>query len=401
MTDLDGGWHAALRKALSAAQISDDELARRLDADLGHRPEWLTPALAGETRPSLAHYLLIFGVTDIDLPVLTGRAAAAESAFIALRSRTVDAADERVRRAEERGLRLIEQSRLLNSWLEEHTTRRAAMEHLRAMVSRDRYAAKAGQNTAANVRRALARRSEKYTVDGPIVDLVALVESCGVAVEFTDLLPQGVHGLTVQDSIRGGWDGVMLVNSTDFWVRQRYTLAHEFCHALFADDEHRFVNDDDTMESNVDAERRAESFARHFLAPQRELRRVWSSRFRSGRHGADAALCEVILHFGLSRAAAINALRNDNIVGPAEVGELREEGVSVRALMSRTGNVERWDAECLDQHDRGASALLLDAALGLYADGNVSADTVAAVLGQPVGQVRDDLARQGWTPRTQ
>jgi hypothetical protein len=388
-------WHGALRAALAGVGVSDETLERLLTEKLGEAAEWLPDVLVGAEQPTLAQYVMISAVTDVNVPVLTGRVPPAGSAFVALRSQTLDTPRAAITDAQDRGLQLVQLSRLLNSWDEHGAARRERLERLRGVLNRHTNPVVAGQRTAGQLRRRL-EKDGAVSEERPLVDLVGLIEGCGVAVEFTKKLPGGVHGLTVHDSSLGTWDGVILVSSRDYWVRQRYTLAHEFCHALFADSDNRFVNDDTTMLSAETIERRAEAFARHFLAPRRQLQRVWrESMDRSGR--PEVALCEVMLHFGLSRQATLFALSNERVARANELSGLGSGTVST--LMARAGLRARWEAECEHQNETGASPLLMNAALELYGVGAVSAATVAGVLGRDEGEVIRDLAVNGWAPQ--
>ncbi len=390
-------WAAALRRALDAAGFDDHEITDRLTVRLGEQSSWLAATLDGSSLepPTLAQYLMISAVTNVMVPVLTGEVTPAESVQIALRSGALSAQVADIEPAQERAVSLLRAARLVGAWngvpLAE---RRSSLDRLRAVVSHAAYPPKAGEETARQVRNRL-EKTTWLSRTAPVVDLVGLVEASGIPVEFTDRLPDGVHGLTVHDGTLGEWDGVILIRAQDYWVRQRYTLAHEFCHALFRDTGTGFINDDATMSSDVAEERRAESFARHFLVPERPVRMRWAELVGAGRAPSDA-LCDVILHFGISRQAAIHTLQSLRVARAAELSALTAHEVTVNALMTEAGLSQEWRDACVDQHEPGASPWLSKVALDLFAEGKVSVKTVANVLGRDVNTVVHELAAQGW-----
>jgi len=152
-----------------------------------------------------------------------------------------------------------------------------------------------------------------------------------------------------------------------------------------------FVNDKTTESSQVGVERRAESFARHFLVPSRQAKRVWRS---FATQGSPKALCEFMLEFGISRLAAVNIIRNLDLITDADASQLRSANVAY--MMADSGLESKWNELVSGQSDPSASVWLVEASLNLYQQGLVPAKTVASVLDQPEEQVRNDLASQGW-----
>ncbi|MDQ3484688.1 MAG: ImmA/IrrE family metallo-endopeptidase, partial [Actinomycetota bacterium] len=92
----------------------------------------------------------------------------------------------------------------------------------------DKYRIAAGTQSADRVRRVLGLGS------GPVVDLVGLIERLGYPVLFREL-PEALHGLNVRDERGGTVARVIVVSTRGGWPMQRYTLAHELCHALYDD----------------------------------------------------------------------------------------------------------------------------------------------------------------------
>lgn len=380
------GWLQNLSAALDAAGFDLAQVGHRLK-----NPEWLAAALrdAGHSPLSAGQFLLISAVTNIPVPVLTGEVPPYQSAGIALRAREKRTGADALLPAYQRGVEFLQVTRLLNSW--NQSGRNVQLRKLRAVISNHQWPPKSGEETARQVR----LRMEKWgwlERTAPIIDLVGVIERTGIPVEFTHIFPDGVHGLTVHDGALGVWDGVILINANDYWTRQRYTLAHEWAHALFADAETSFVNDNTTVESSIAEEVRAESFAHNLLAPAPALKQQWQTFLRARRGVASSAVCDLMLHFGLSRDAVAIALRN---LGVDQ--ETLQMGGSVTSQMNSAGLGEAWTAACADQHVAGASPWLMESALQRYAEGKVSAGTVARVLGRPTAEVAAELTAQGWT----
>jgi hypothetical protein len=286
---------------------------------------------------------------------------------------------------------LVEVARLVSSWLGADAVARAdVLARLRAMVSRDRFAPKAGQRTAEQVRTMMSRLGLGEP-DAPIEDIAGLMESLGIPVELSDRLPEGIHGVTVHDQSLGSWDAAVVIRVQDRWARQRYTLAHELCHVLYQDSAMVFVNDTRTEQSQVDVERRAEYFARHFLVPGRQAKHIWRTH---RQRGEEAALCEFMLYFGISRQSAVITLRDLGLLDGEQARRLQEKNVA--AMMSAAGLGHIWSELTGAEHEPSASPWLLQASLDLFEQGLVSAATVASVLGADEAQTAQSLAERGW-----
>lgn len=196
----------------------------------------------------------------------------------------------------------------------------------RVPVSTDRYALNAGRATADRVRRALQLGRE------PVADLVGLVESFGFPVLFHEL-PEGLHGVNVRDERNGRPLRLIVISTRGGWPMQRYTLAHELCHALY-DDEGQVILDH--LEEPVALEEiRAEAFARELLVPRQalaeDLRRMGVSLASSPEEWA-RAVPAMMIKWGASRRALVRSLINDGhasdeslrVVGRSRVRDLVE-----------------------------------------------------------------------------
>lgn len=384
-------WHAALTNALASAQWTAEALQARTTETLGETPGWLIEAIDGRQAPSASQYLIISTLTRVPVPVLVGMVDPASSIGVALRAGTLanPATDSGI--AQQRGVELIEAARLVNSWLGADAAAKAErLARLRAMISRDPFAPRAGQRTAEQVR-AMMGKLDLGDPDAPIEDIAGLMESLGIPVELSDQLPEGIHGVTVHDQSLGSWDAAVVIRVEDRWARQRYTLAHELCHVLYQDSAMVSINDADTEQSLVDIERRAEHFARHFLAPTRQARRIWQ---RYHRRDERQALCEFMLYFGISRQSAVIILRSLDLLSGKQTERLQAANVAAMMGQARLGNV--WNELADAEHEPSASVWLLQASLELFEQGLVPAATVASVLGAGEAETAASLAERGW-----
>jgi hypothetical protein len=289
-----------------------------------------------------------------------------------------------------RGEQLLEAVRLLLSWFRVHaaTTSEAERDARRAR-SGTWLALQAGKETAEGLRAVWGLEPEQ-----PIVDIEALVESLGFPVERRDL-PENIHGITIHDETDGVWRAVVFVNSVDYWTRQRYSVAHELCHLLYRDGNSVIVDRKGEAESTDVEEIRAESFARHLLAPDRAVR----AHLKQGHARNDVELVAgFVLGFGVSRTVTLRAFRDIGSWVEGRLLPLASGGQSVGQLMANAGFHDEWTAACQDQHRSGPSAMLLGLALDAFKEQVVSASLVAQILDRDEADVGEELAARGWAP---
>jgi Zn-dependent peptidase ImmA (M78 family) len=241
----------------------------------------------------------------------------------------------------------------------------------------------AGARTADRVRRVLGLGN------GPIPDLVGLVERLGYPVVFREL-PEGLHGLNVRDERSGEPARVIVVSTRGGWPMQRYTLAHELCHALYDDPGQVIVDRVDVPE--VLTELRAEAFARELLLPKRGLRQEW--RQRPSSQSLQAFVANVMVRWVVSRDATVRALAEDGHIGDEDAIMLR--GARVGTMIERAGLAEQWREVCGDENVQAGSPFLVDRAVRAFGNGWVSSWVVADVIGESVEATERRLAEQGW-----
>ncbi len=194
----------------------------------------------------------------------------------------------------------------------------------------------------------------------PVTDMITLIESQGILVGQEEMHPD-ISGFTVKDQNAGLF---IFVNSTNPGVRKRFSLVHEYCHAI-ADTE-RPVSVSHTSKHSELLEVRANSFAAHFLVPDdlcrdkvyelgkglpsREEASVYNEnehldvRKRNIRSEQFIQLYEVggmALWFGVSVATMLYRLKNTGFLSADELDRLLNEergmyGRQLRSIMSKT-----------------------------------------------------------------
>jgi Zn-dependent peptidase ImmA (M78 family) len=251
-------------------------------------------------------------------------------------------------------------------------------------MSTDRYYIRAGQESARRVRDALGLGEQ------PIPDLVELVERLGFPVIFQPL-PGDMHGFTVRDEREGEPTRVIVVSTHGPWTLQRYTLAHELCHALY-DDPGQIIIDLVVIPDRL-PELRAEQFARFLLLPASALRRD-VTRAQAANTPWDNLVAQLMVRWGMSRKAIVRSLTDDGLATPADLTAVEQR--LIPELMARTGLTAAWHELCRDQETTSGSPWLVARAVEAYGKGWVGVHVVADLLGQDLTTTRQQLIEQGW-----
>lgn len=141
--------------------------------------------------------------------------------------------------------------------------------------------------------------------DGPVLDLLAVVETLGLTC-FALLVPE-----TMADGayVALSPGGVALVNAAHDAGRRRFTLAHELGHHIIQDE---YATDLSLSSASSDIERLINSFAIHFLLPRAALTRDWA-RMQGGDEPRDAAL-RLAIDYRVSWSALAGQLRNCGLI---------------------------------------------------------------------------------------
>ena len=221
----------------------------------------------------------------------------------------------------------------------------------------------------------------------PLGDLVALIEqSAGVDVAVLDAEPDE-HGLTMRDPERGA---VFIgVARTRHPMRQRSTLAHELGHVLFEDWAENAACDWSTPSP---IESRANAFARHLLLPLDGLR----AHLTDTRAASLTMLSAVVQRFLVSPQIAAIALEQAGYIDAVAKADWMT--VTAPHLAVRFGWSDQYQALQADADRRRAPQRLLARAIQGYAEGVVSAQTIATLRGITSDIAASELREAGIFP---
>ncbi|MCI9888753.1 ImmA/IrrE family metallo-endopeptidase [Micrococcales bacterium 31B] len=218
----------------------------------------------------------------------------------------------------------------------------------------------------------------------PLGDLAALIEqTTGHDVAILDAADDE-HGLTMRDPVRGrAFIGV--ARSTNP-MRQRSTLAHELAHVIFDDQS-------DDLAARSKEESRADAFARHLLAPRQGVVDLLEGLEPVG----DAALAQVVQRYLVSPAIAAIVMRDAGYIDPETAKRWMK--LSTHQVATRFGWSDHYSVlKSYSNRLRAPQGLLARAVAG-YAEGVVSAQTIAALRGLKVEVVEAELRAAGIVAR--
>jgi Zn-dependent peptidase ImmA (M78 family) len=252
----------------------------------------------------------------------------------------------------------------------------------------------ASLNTNTGAKRAREAREELgYTREGPLPDLLEVIEQVAAAHVVVLALPEGVAGAYVA---KPGCP-LLFVNGQQAPTRQRFTLAHEFGHHHMG---HSSVVDEQASigaASNDPNEVRANAFAAEFLMP-RDAVRQWASRNIDG----PVTLEHVILfayEYGVSTQAARYAFETANVITDWKRAELLDQEIkeglhSELALAHGLEPLEDSVADAARRLPRIPPALSVSA-LGDLLAGAADISGLAATIGRDPEAVEAMLAELG------
>ncbi len=196
----------------------------------------------------------------------------------------------------------------------------------------------------------------------PVADLAGLITSQGVRVAEHGL-PSEISGLFFDHPDAGP---VIIVNEDEAPVRRRFSLAHEYCHALLDRDRGPHIS---RRQDDRRVEQRANAFAIEFLLPPAGIERFLRHRedARPEIDIFDAAL--LAHHFGVSYRATVYQLHNATGFVDAD----RRDQLIAGEQAARRLQKELWDGAIADAEPRRPlSEWLLDVALSAYEHGIIS-----------------------------
>ena len=216
----------------------------------------------------------------------------------------------------------------------------------------------------------------------PVGSLSELLETQGVRTAWIDL-PDDVSGLTMADAAIGVF---VVANRQHHVVRRRFSLAHEYAHALL--DRERLGTVSRMSERNDLLEVRANSFAAALLLPTEGVRQfmmligkggpsrqradifdeggVVEASTRAAPKSQDTQMydvAELAEHFGVSRLAALYRLRNLKFVTDAEFESLKqlEEAGHGRAVAAMLQLPQKDEEPPRDEYRHRFLSLALEA----------------------------------------
>lgn len=227
------------------------------------------------------------------------------------------------------------------------------------------------------------RREHRLGVQ-PLGDLVAMIEqTTGHDVAILDADPDE-HGLIMRDPER---DKVFIgVARSHKPMRQRGSLAHELAHLIFQDWS-------DELGERSPEEIRADAFARHLLIPQEGVKEfLGNTHDVSGQH-----LSDVVQRFLVSPAMASIAMRDASYVSKDVASEWR--GLPTPQLAMRFGWSDQYETLKGDSNRLRAPQGLVSRAIAGYAEGVVSAQTIATLRRVTAERVVHELQEIGIVPK--
>lgn len=314
-------------------------------------------------------------VLQVPSAFLAGEAGASRGFAVALRVGAMAQVEAPLAALEVAG-RLLEHLQLLDLWQGRAANPLADMD-----VAASGLFKADGLNTAARVRAVLGLG------DGPVGDLVDLVEGLGYPVTHLEL-PVGLCGLNARDEHDGAVCRVILVNATDPWQRRRFTIAHELAHSLFDDAGQVIV--DELEDSSRLEEVRANVFARHFLLPATALRDRFA-RAQAQGVAADTLVAQVMVEFRVSRDVVVNAIRDDGLVAPDHPALAKLATAKLATLLGPARLVDTWEQLEASTDTATYSPMLSGRARRAYTHGWVHPRVIAEVEQRDIGDVLQDL----------
>lgn len=171
--------------------------------------------------------------------------------------------------------------------------------------------------------RAVAERKRLGLGSEPIVDIRALVEQQGALVYATPIPNGSLSGCFALI----GEDSWIMVNSAYSVGRQRFTIAHEYCHSLV----HRELGFVVCTAEKPPHERFADAFAAVFLMPPESAEMYFASDIVASKGIAAERVIEYCYAYGVGYLAAVYRLHNLRLLNAAQRDALLEVQPTRRA----------------------------------------------------------------------
>lgn len=356
-----------VRAARSRLRLSQADLARAAEVSQAT----VSRIETGGRAVSLIEADKIATTLDVPLETLLYGSAVRSRVLVALRVSEL----ERDRSpALDAGVELLELDERLDGLVDAHR-QRATIPSVSAGKARTPITQ--GRNMADALRELLALGLS------PVVDLTTLIEDVtGVDVATRPL--SGVAGMCLEDPDRHTY--LLMASSSEPAERQRFTLAHELGHLLFADGAHVDLAD---SEQNP-TETRANEFARNFLLPQQAVH-AWLDRNRAGDVTSpveERSLSLLTRYFAVSpMVVKIQLERMSLALALAPAGALP----TAAALATRHGWRAEYEAKQTAARVPRTPRRLTERATVAFARGQLAATTLAHLEGRAVGDIEAEL----------
>jgi len=354
-----------VRAARSRLRLSQGDLARSAEVSQAT----VSRIETGGRAVSLIEADKIATALDVSLETLLYGSAVRSRVLVALRVSELEGDRSP---ALDAGVELLELDERLDGLVDAHR-QRATIPSVSAGKARTPITQ--GRNMARALRELLALGLS------PVVDLTTLIEDVTGVDVATRPLP-GVAGMCLEDPDRHTY--LLMASSSEPAERQRFTLAHELGHLLFADGAHV-----DLADSEQDpTETRANEFARNFLLPQQAVH-SWLDRNRVGDVTSpveERALSLLTRYFAVSPMVVKIQLDRMSLA-LAHAGALP----TTAALATRHGWRAEYEAEQTAARVPRTPRRLTERATVAFARGQLAASTLAHLEGRAVADIEAEL----------
>jgi Zn-dependent peptidase ImmA (M78 family) len=193
------------------------------------------------------------------------------------------------------------------------------------------------------------------------LDLLRSAEALGVLVVHRPFAIRTVSGM--RSWIAELDQSLVVVNSSDSKLRQRFTLAHELAHHYFRDEDTLVENLESISTPSSASEKRANAFAAELLLPERAIK-AWAPGQPWGDDIDDVA--HLASHYLVSMDAALWRLKSSGRISD----EQRQELYSSRSAISP--DLQKLLSE------RGDETVLLSRSLKRILEGAVDAKILSS-----------------------
>jgi Zn-dependent peptidase ImmA (M78 family) len=226
----------------------------------------------------------------------------------------------------------------------------------------------------------------------PIRDVQELIEMVDPEIFVAVLnMPEGMDGMVVKDPTRGRT--VVGVATTAVPERLRSSLAHELGHIVNSDYLGELPRN---CAARTPSENRADTFARHLLAPREGIELHLRDLGATAGHLELAHLASVTRHFGVSPFMALIQLRSMRWLSGSQEQEWGKE--SAWRLAARFGWLEEYKARAAESQRPVPPRKLVARATEGYIDNQVSLHTLALLNSEDPDDLKTELEAAGIVP---